>query len=508
LNKTKIINTRTGKVQGYIEEGVHIFKGIPYAEQPTGELRLNAPVLKMSWDGVLEALEYGPVAPQPPPYQPLFPPPPQSEADCLNLNIWTPNCDNKKRPVMFWIHGGSHIYGSGNLLKGRELSRKGNIVLVSINYRLGVLGNFYLPGAPSNIGQLDQIAALTWVRDNIEYFGGDPKNVTIFGESAGATSVCTLLTMPKAKNLFCRAISQSGAVNPDGFEFSVRKTTTEMILAELNLSLEELEEFRSLPVENIIKATIKAQEKAFNTQTRIDFRPYIDGESLPKHPIKAIEEGFAKDIELIVGSNLEEWKFWRAFEPEFEKYDSSEYMRRIKAIINSAGEDEKNVDSLIKMYKKSREENNLSINLAEIYEACMTDSVFRIPSIKFAEAQSKHQKNTYMYLFNWKTPYENGRYGAMHALEIAFVFGSFWEDYLFTFPKKTLKTEILSKKMSDYWISFAKIGNPNFDSALRWPSYDIKNRKTMIFDNNIEIVEDPLNLERKTWFDMKQWSQF
>ena len=508
MNKTKIINTKIGKIQGYIEEGVQIFKGIPYAEPPIGELRLNAPILKKPWNGVLEAVEYRPVAPQPPPYQPLFPPPPQSEADCLNLNIWTPSCDNKRRPVMVWIHGGSHIYGSGNLLKGRELSRKGDVVLVSINYRLGALGNLYFPGAPSNIGQLDQIAALTWVRDNIEHFGGDPNNVTIFGESAGATSVCTLLAMPKAKKLFRRAVSQSGAVTPDGFEFSVRKTTAEMILAELNLSLQDLEEFRSLPVENIINAMIKAQEKAFITQTRMDFRPYIDGESLPKHPIKAVEEGYAKDVELIVGTNLEEWKFWRVFEPEFEKHDSSEYMRRIDALLKSAGEDVKKTDSLIKMYKKSREENNLSINLAEIYEACMTDSIFRIPSIKIADAQSKHQKNTFMYLFNWKTPYENGRYGAMHALEIAFVFGSFWEDHLFTFPKRTSETEMLSNKMSNYWISFARIGNPNFNSALRWPSYDIKNRKTMIFDNNIEILEDPLNLERKMWFKMNQWSQF
>ncbi|MHA2127947.1 MAG: carboxylesterase family protein, partial [Promethearchaeota archaeon] len=142
------------------------------------------------------------------------------------------------------------------------------------------------------------------------------------------------------------------------------------------------------------------------------------------------------------------------------------------------------------------------------YEACMSDSIFRIPSIKFAEAQSKHQKNTYMYLFNWKTPFENGRYGAMHALEISFVFGSFWEDYLFTFPKRTPETEKLSNYMSDYWISFARIGNPNFDGLLNWPVYDKESRKTMVFDNNIEIVEDPLNLEREMWYNLKPWSEF
>jgi para-nitrobenzyl esterase len=138
----------------------------------------------------------------------------------------------------------------------------------------------------------------------------------------------------------------------------------------------------------------------------------------------------------------------------------------------------------------------------------MTDNVFRIPSLKFADAQSKHQKNTYMYLFNWKTPFENGRYGAMHTLEIAFVFGSFWKDYFLALPKKTPETEILSNKMMDYWVSFARNGNPNFDGALNWPSYDIENRNTIIFDNKIEIVKDPFQLEREMWYNMKQWSQF
>ncbi|UCE14674.1 MAG: carboxylesterase family protein, partial [Candidatus Heimdallarchaeota archaeon] len=238
LKKTRIIYTETGKIQGYIEDGAHVFKGIPYAEPPVGELRLNAPESKKSWNDVLVALEYMPVAPQPPDN---FPPSHQNEADCLNLNIWTPGCDNKKRPVLFWIHGGSHIMGSGRLLNGRDLSRKGDIVLVSINYRLGPLGYLYIPGAPPNVGQLDQIMALTWVHDNIELFGGDSKNITIFGQSAGATSVCALMATPKATGLFNRVISQSGAVQPQGFEISTRKTTAEMILKELNLNHDDLQ---------------------------------------------------------------------------------------------------------------------------------------------------------------------------------------------------------------------------------------------------------------------------
>jgi len=211
---------------------------------------------------------------------------------------------------------------------------------------------------------------------------------------------------------------------------------------------------------------------------------------------------------LIVGTNLEEWRFWRVFEPKFEESDPTEIKKRLNNLISSTGEDEKKTEDIINIYKKSREDNSLPINIHEIYEAYMTDWIFRIPSIKFAEAQGKHQKNTYMYLFNWKTPFDNGKYGAMHALEISFVFGAFWEDYLFTFPKKTDETEALSEKMMNAWVSFAKAGNPNHTGIPIWPSYDIEKRNTIIFDKNIELWDDPLSKEREMWYEMKQWSQF
>jgi len=503
-----IVETKTGKIKGYEVDNLKIFKGIPYAEPPIGELRLNTPEPKKPWKGVLEATEYKPIAPQPPPLLNYFPPPPQSEEECLNLNIWTPGCDNKKRPVLFWIHGGAHITGSGILMNGRNISHRGDIVLVSINYRLGPLGYLYIPGAPTNIGQLDQITALEWVHNNIEFFGGNPNNVTIFGESAGGASVCTLLAMPKAKGLFHRAISQSGNVLANGFELSGREPTTDIIMQELNINDNDLDEFRRLPIEKLMGGFVSAQQKSFLNQKQLRIYPIIDNENLPKHPIKALQEGYAKDIELILGSNLEEWKFWRAFEPKFEEVEEAQIKNRITNLMRLAGEDEKKLEELIHTYKKSRDDIGLPINIHETYEAYLTDSIFRIPAMKIAETQSNHQKNTYMYLFNWKTPFENGRFGAMHALEISFIFGSFWEEHLWLFPKKTPETKILSNKMMDYWVSFARNGNPNFDDALKWPSYDIENRNTIIFDNKIEIVKDPLQLEREMWYNMKQWSQF
>jgi para-nitrobenzyl esterase len=508
LKKTEILEIKTGKVQGYIKDNMFNFKGIPYAEPPVGELRYNAPLAKKPWEGVLETFKYLPVAPQPPPIDDTFPAPPQSEAECLNLNVWTPGCDDKKRPAMVWIHGGSHIYGSGQLLAGREISRRGDVVLVSINYRLGPLGFLKIPGGVSNIGQLDQICALKWVQDNIGFFGGDPDNVTIFGESAGATSVSTLMAMPKAKNLFIRAISQSGAVTAHGFDPSKRETTVKMILDELNLTSDDLEKLRKLPVEIIIDAFIKAQIKSYEIGVDMDFRPWIDGESLPQHPTKAIEEGYARDIELIIGTNLDEWRLWRSFEPDFEKYEQSRIKKRMLLVMGMDGEEEATLDTIISTYKESRGDGYSSMNLQEVYDMYMTDSVFRIPSIKFAEAQSKHQENTYMYLFTWETPYEDGRYRSMHALEISFVFGSFWEDHFFTLIKKTDETAALSDKMMSYWTSFARFGVPNNNSNIVWPKYDIENRKTIIFNKEIEVREDPLKIERKMWNKMRQWSQF
>lgn len=500
---TEIIETKTGKIQGYLDKEISIFKGIPYAEPPIGELRLSVPVSKADWDGILEAMNFSPVAPQPPPYTNYFPPPPQSEAECLTLNIWTPNIDDKKRPVMFWIHGGSHIYGSGQFY-GNNLARRGDVVVVTINYRLGALGNLYFPDNTANIFQLDQVAALKWVNNNIEFFGGNPDNLTLFGESAGATSICTLMAMPLAKGLFKRAIVQSAAPSPNGFDLSIRKLTTKRILEELKLKPYDLEEFRKLPSEKIIEALNKVQIRGALKRNYIDFKPWVDGEIVPQHPIKAISERYAKEIELIIGTNLEEWKFWRAFEPNFQDMDNSSLTTRIQY----DGIEKNEIDKIINTNKKVLEDNGLPSTPREIYDMYMTDSVFRIPSIRFADAQSKHQNNSYMYSFEWKTPFENNKYGAMHGLEIAFIFHTFMDDHLWVFPKRTEETVSLSEKMMDYWISFAKTGNPNYDDELNWPQYNIEKRKTMIFNTDIRVLEDPFHKQREMWYKLSQWSKF
>lgn len=508
LIKTEIVNTKTGDLVGNIEKGIFVFKGIPYAEPPVGDLRLAAPVLIEQWEGLLEASKFGPEVPQP--ISPLTPKPypKQDEADSLVLNIWTPGIDEENRPVMVWIHGGSFTQGSGSRLNVMNIVKRGNVVVVTINYRLGALANVVLPNVPGNLDMLDQITALKWIGNNIKFFGGDPNNITIFGESAGGQSVCILMAMPKAKGLFHRVIAQSGRAMPQGYKFSDRKMTTEWLLEELNLKADNLEAFRKLPTEKILTASVKVQQKARLNGLYLAFGPYIDGNNLSEHPLKTIIKGFAKDIELIIGTNLEEWKFFHLFIPNFKEIDLDRLPRAIRSALRILGENENKADTVIETYKNSREENGLPAKPQDSIDAFITDSIFHIPAIKFAEAQSNYQKNTYMYLFSWQSTFQEGKFGAGHGLDIPFVFNTFPKQDTWFFPKRSEETELLSAKIMDAWTSFARTGNPNHSGIPKWPQYDIKKRATLVFDKEIKIWDDPLKKEREMWYEMNIWSRF
>jgi para-nitrobenzyl esterase len=507
LKKTEIIDTKLGKIQGYIYEGISIFKRIPFAEPPVGDLRLKNPLPKKPWNGILETVRFGPEAPQPYNINTPHPRPSQSEKDCLTLNIWTPASDDEKRPVMVWIHGGAHLYGSNSraMYYGSNLVRRGNVVIVTINYRLGPFANLYLHGAQPNVGILDQVIALEWVRDNIGIFGGDPDNVTIFGESAGGTSVCTLMAMPKAKGLFKRVIAQSGAANPVGYNKSNLEDITKLLLNELNFKSDQLEEFQKVPWLDIIKATFRIIQKGTSRGGIGSFYPFVDRDTLPVHPLKAINNGFAKDVELIIGCNLEESKTNTNSYRNYTETDLENLPRRMLRAMKAAGESEDDLEHVINTYKISREENKLPSNPQDLFDAYNSDRAFRIPAIRFAEYQSKHQEKTYMYLFSWGLP---NNLGSIHGLEIGFVFNRFLKTDVPTLPKKSEETMKLSENMMDSWISFAKTGNPNHEGIPYWPTYNLENRSTIIFDKEIKIWDDPLGKERQMWNKMKLLSHF
>ncbi|MHA2038456.1 MAG: carboxylesterase/lipase family protein [Promethearchaeota archaeon] len=501
MKKTKIIETTTGKLQGYIDRGIEIYKGIPYAEPPIGDLRFSAPSPKSPWSGVLEVTEFSSVAPQPPsPFTP-DPPPPQSEEKCLTLNIWTPTTDNKKRPVMFWIHGGSFKTGSADNYIGIPLANRGDVVVVVINYRLGPLGFLYLPDAPdatANVGLLDQVEALKWVKKNIATFGGDSENITLFGESAGAGAICSLLGMPTAKGLFNRIIPQSGSTSPLGYQTGRAIATTQRLTSILGIEKDDIDSLRKISAEEIIVAQTKMDQQVLESGTAfaLGYSPLIDGKTLPKHPLKAVLDGETKNIEVLHGTNKDEMRLWELWYPAMK--DSDEIFSRLNLMMKPMGQTEEKVREVISIYSEGRK------NPTEIYSAIVTDSFFRVPSIRLAEMQSKNQPDTYMYMFTYPSPIRNGSLGSVHAIEIPFVFGTLDMprnvDFKL-FPVSNEETEALSTKMMDSWISFARNGNPNHEKIPEWAQYR-NNRATMMFGKDVKALNDPYAKERLVWDDV------
>jgi para-nitrobenzyl esterase len=484
-----IVEVNCGKLKGYTENGLQIFKGIPYAEPPIGNLRFSPPQAKKPWDGVLETTEFGPCAFQG--YTALEEVTgklqPESE-DCLTLNIWTPAIDDKKRPVMFWIHGGAYLFGGSRspAYDGSNLAKRGDVVIVTINYRLGALGYLFIPGITANAGQLDQVLALQWVNDNIAKFGGDPDNITIFGESAGAYSVIALTAMPAARGLFSRVIAQSMPfIDP-----KVTKKPTKLLMHALGIKIGDMDALRNVPPEEIIKA-----QNEITKQGGLPFRPLIDGDTFPIHPLILIKEGKCKNIDLLMGTNLHEAKLFTSLDPKLLKINDD---KAVMFYLGSMGINSENAQSIINIYKEARK-GKLSNEPKEILDAIVTDLMFRVGTLQILEEQSKHQPHSYNYLFTWETAIYDGIFGSCHALELPFVFNTFKDPGMKALVGNATNTEDLCESMMDSWLSFARDGNPNHNRIPHWPTYEEKNRSTLIFGNEIKIANALFEKERKVW---------
>jgi para-nitrobenzyl esterase len=494
----KVIKTKSGKIQGYLENNIEIYKGIPYAEPPIGDLRFQPPVAKKPWDGVFDATKFGPS-----PYQGYttvedtkIKTRSESE-DCLNLNIWTPATDDKKRPVLFWIFGGAFMGGSAMdpTYDGLNLTRRGDVVFVSINYRLGAFGYLYIPGITANVALLDKILALEWVRDNIELFGGDPSNVTIFGESSGGMSCIALSAMPAAKGLFHRIIAQSGAsVDPRSPEES-----TKGLWKILNLEEGDTEGLRKIPAEEIIKAQNEFQAK--NPVDLSPFRPVIDKDTLPNNPIKVFQNGDCANIDLLAGTNLDERKLFSALDPNFEKIVKAEGENILPSYLATLGIDDIKSKEIIDIYKKERE-GKFPNDPKELLIVLITEVVYRIPTIRLLEAQSKHQPNSFNYMVTWPSPMFDGIFGACHAIELPFVFNNLDIPGMKEFTGEGPEVEALSEKMMNAWVAFARTGNPNHEGIPEWAPYDVNTRTTMFFGKEIKTVNAPFDGERAAWDDL------
>lgn len=499
-----IVKTDVGKIEGYEKRSLYVFKGIPFAAPPIGKRRWLPPSAVEPWSSVRPAKSSAAIAPQniaPSIFVAADQTPerePQSE-DCLYLNVWTPGLDDARRPVLFWIHGGGFTGGSGSsaMYKGSRLSARGNVVVVTTNYRLGALGFLNLNEvtrgripATGNEGLLDQAAALEWVRRNIASFGGDPGNVTIFGESAGSMSVGCQLTLPRSKGLFRRAILQSGATNSTRTPQKAAPVT-EQLLAILNIKPTDIDALYSLPVERLLAAQ---QELMPRLQKRgqspgLALQPVIDGTILPMLPLDAVRKGVAAATPIIVGTNLDEWNVVNARNPEIQNMDEAGLLQRIQWVVPS-----QDAKALAETYRKSLARRGMPNRPCDIFTAIETDQKFRIPAVRLAEAQQSQGQSAYSYLFTWPSPAFGGTLGAHHALELGFLFGNYGEGFGGSGPA----ADAVSRNIQDAWLAFARTGDPSCESVGRWPSYGTR-RATMMLRDECHIEEAPYDEERRIW---------
>jgi len=484
-----IVDTQYGKVQGSQKETVSVWKGIPFAQPPLGSLRFRPPQPLETWTGVRETTQFGAISPQASTGSFGALPGPMSE-DCLTLNIWSPSADDARRPVMVWIHGGSFVTGSGSTpwYNGTSFATLGDVVVVTLNYRLGALGFLYLAeyggegyATSGNNGLLDQIAALTWVRENIAAFGGDPENVTVVGESAGAMSIGALLAMPAAHGLFKRAILQSGAAHRVNSS-QTAANGTQSFLRTLELGLHDMHQLLTTPVDDILRAQGTLPS---SVQWRA-FSPVVDGVALPKRSIDAIADGSAAGIDVLVGTTLDEMKLFTVFDPSQQHVDT-------KLLTTLFGE---RANGILALYEAQQYEAPLSTP----WEAFLTDRTFRMPAIRVAEQQAKHNAAVWMYRFDWPTPVYGGVLGACHALEIPFVFNTLRHSSTAILTGGADAPQSIADAMHATWITFAHGKDLTHIQGLpQWPRYDEGQRATMLFNTECSTRNDPQAVTRQLW---------
>ncbi|WML40043.1 carboxylesterase/lipase family protein [Neobacillus sp. OS1-2] len=488
MSKT-IVESIYGKLQGKQIDGVFAWKGIPFAKPPIGTLRFRAPEVPDSWEGVRDATSFSAVAPQPESEIMEFFGSDNSNMneDCLYLNVWSPGADEKKRPVMVWIHGGAFVSGSGSSswYDGASFAAQGDVVVVTINYRLGILGFLHLAeignedyATSGNCGILDQVAALQWVQENISAFGGDPNNVTVFGESAGAMSIGVLLGFPSAQGLFHKAILQSGAAA--NVHSSARATKVAgHLLAALQVDSTNLSKLEEMPVDQLIHAS--------GIVPPMSLGPVIDGIALPKNPEVAISEGSAMDVPILIGTNKDEYNIFSVFDPEWKNADEA----KVHSLF------EKTFGHLLPVISKQFS-NSGPLN-QELFNKLLTASVFTNPAQKLSEIQISKGAPVWMYRFDWETPVFNGTLKATHALEIPFVWNTLNKPNTENFTGDSPERQLVANQMHQVWINFARTGDPNTENLPEWPRYDINNRSTMIFNTESAVENDPNKEERIGW---------
>jgi para-nitrobenzyl esterase len=504
-----VAETASGKIRGVASDGLHVFKGIPYGASTAGANRFMPPGKPEPWPGVRDATAYAGRSPQAgagaqrPELAGVWGALdrlPVGE-DCLTLHVWTPNLDNAKRPVMVWLHGGAFSYGSANSPRfdGSRLARRQDVVVVAVNHRLNIFGHLDLSAAgderfarSGNAGVLDLVAALEWVREHATRFGGDPGNVTIFGQSGGGGKVSALLAMPSAKGLFHKAIIQSGA----GVRFAERERTTRLadaVLKQLELGPKQLDALQALPIARLLGAVAPAQKTLPRARhallDRYNFGPVIDGQVLPAHPFDPAASALSDDVPIMLGGTKDESAIFLAPDDAIwnRTLSEEELRKRAAAVTGDAADD------LLAYYKR----RDPAATPADLLITGVTALNFHVRSTLLAERKGQRGKAAvWMYRFDWETPAFGGRLKSPHSMDVPFVF-----DTLGVIGEAHRKpgAQDLADRVSATWATFARNADPANKAIPAWPAYTADKRTTMVFNDECQVVGDPDGEVRPVW---------
>jgi para-nitrobenzyl esterase len=508
------IKTTSGPIRGVVVDTVHAFYGVPYGATTADAGRFMPPRKPQPWSSVRECIAYGPRCPQGP--SSLIPEmaavdrhEPAGE-DCLRLNVWTPAIGSGHRPVMVWLHGGGFARASGSAITyhGHNLARRRDVVVVTLNHRINGFGYLYLADVggekyanSGNAGMLDIVQALEWVRDNIAAFGGDPGNVTVFGQSGGGAKLTTLMGMPAAKGLFHKAIVQSGA-NITGMSKASATRATNALLARLGVKPDRIDDLQKIPAEQFVAAMMGAGTRAARGSDAADvgsgalpFEPVVDGRALPVAPFDPVATPLAANVPILCGTTEFE-ATWSRGTP-LDDFDDATLRKNVKQLVRS---DDAATDRLIAAYRKGRP----GVSNVDLYLILASDYTFREGTLTVGDRRAEaKQAPVYMYCFTWRSPVRDGKLRSIHTLEVPFIFENV--DLTTSMNGADADRYPLQERMSAAWTNFARTGNPNAPGLIpNWPAFDVSNRATMFIDNQWKVVNNPHADERRELNDVRR----